>query len=764
MRQANWNELFAPRMEPLVLTPEVPQEPQGWRRLLWWEDLVTLALLGIVFLAVIVSIDRARWVDDMPSLYPIALFGLLMGTLLARLRWPEGLIHLVALPIGMAAVLGQVLAVVPGAHPVERYQTLTTRMGDWFAVAFGEGISGDSLPFIVLVVALTWLAAYLSAWAVFRWQNAWLGLIPGGWALLANISNLPGQFSFAFVVFLFGAALLVTRLHLMGRAKAWRASDTPYPAFLSLSVLHTSIWTALVLVALAWILPQADQAGALESVWEKATAPVTERFEGMGRLFVSVNTKESVRVHSLEDVLPFLGSIELPDTLVLEIETEELIQPAYLRAKVYDVYTPAGWERQGQEESTLGPYEITRVDEPVTLREPITIRITSRGRLGDTFLTVGQPRRVDRSAQFQWQRVRSDVTALQAEEPLGPGSEYETVGSVSVATVEDLRAAGADYPDWIRLPYLQLPDDFPAPVRDLARGITGSERTPYDRAAAIETYLRDIPYDLDVPDTPRGRDTIEYFLFEARRGYFDYHASAMVVMLRSIGIPSRLAVGYVLQESEREPEESRYLVTELSAFAWPEVYFPGLGWVDFNPSPNLPAVERPGAAPPVSPDSSAEPGLYGGDLRFEDLMAQFSQQEGSSEGATIGSSSSDRNRWVLIGIAAGMAAALVVAAGGARYAWVRGLGGLESPARYWGQTVRLASWARLAPDLTNTPREQARALREQVPGVEGVDVLADAYVRHQFGRKELGDAEREALEDVWRGVRGGLLRRLLRLR
>ncbi len=764
MRQANWNELFAPRAEPLVLTPEVPEEPQGWRRLVWWEDLVTFALLAIVFLAVVVSVDRARWVDDMPSLYPIALFGLVMGTLLARLRWPEGLIHLVALPVGMAAALGQILAVVPGPHPVERYQTLTTRMGDWFAVAFGEGISNDSLPFIVLVVALSWLAAYVSAWAVFRWQNAWLGLIPGGWALLANISNLPGQFSFAFIVFLFGAALLVTRLHLMGRAKSWRASDTPYPAFLSLSVLHASFWVALLLVVLAWMLPQADEAGALEAVWGKATAPVTERFEGMGRLFLSVDSKKSMRVHSLEDVLLFLGSIELPDTLVLELETEELEQPAYLRAKVYDVYTATGWEREGQQASALDPYEITRVDEPVRLREPITIRIRSHGNLGDTFLTVGQPRRVDRPAFFQWQRVRSDVTALQAEESLGQGDEYETVGSISVATEEDLRAAGADYPTWIRVPYLQLPDDFSASVRDLANDITRSERTPYDQAAAIEAYLRDIPYDLDVPNTPRGRDTIEYFLFEARRGYFDYHASAMVVMLRSIGVPSRLAVGYVLQESEREPGEDRYLVTELSAFAWPEVYFPGLGWVDFNPSPNVPVVERPGAESPVPSDSGAEPGPFVGELDFGALLEMYGDEGRGSSATVEATSSGDRNRWVLIGIAAGMAVVLVVAAGGARYAWVRGLGGLEPPARFWGETVRLASWARLAPDPANTPREQARALREQVPGVEDVDVLADAYVRHRFGRKELDEAEHEELADAWRGVRGALLRRLLRLR
>ena len=229
MRQANWNEMFAPRPASggLVLSPEVPEEPRGWRRLFWWEDLLTLALLAIMLLAVVTSVNRANWVDEMPSLYPIAFLGLLMGALLARLRWPEGLVHLLALVIGAAAALAQILAVVPGPQPVARFEELQARMGDWFGAAFTGGISNDDLPFIVLVVALAWLAAYLSSWAVFRWRNVWLALVPTGGVLLANVSYLPGQFSFAFVVFLFGGALLVTRLHLMERAAAWRDDSTP---------------------------------------------------------------------------------------------------------------------------------------------------------------------------------------------------------------------------------------------------------------------------------------------------------------------------------------------------------------------------------------------------------------------------------------------------------------------------------------------------------------------------------------------------------
>ncbi len=768
MRQASWNEMFAPRFGSggLVLAPEVPEEPQGWRRLFWWEDLLTFGLLGIIFVAVVADIDRAQWVDDMPSLYPIALFGLVLGALLARLRWPEGFLHLLALPLGVSASLGQILAVLPGSSPVQRFEALTTRMGAWFDVAFHGGISSDDLPFIVLVVPLAWLAAYLSSWALFRWRNVWLGLVPGGAALLMNISYLPGQFSLAFVVFLLGGTLLVARLHLLERAKTWRDDGTPYPPYLSLSVLHATFWLALLLVGLAWLLPQANEASALESLWRRATAPATERVEGLSRLFAGVNNPRGGSVHGFEDILPFLGRIELPDTLAADVTTEPLGQPRYLRAQVFELYTPTGWKRASQQTSPLAANEVnTDVDADLRLRRSITVRLVSTGNTGDAVLTIGQLRTIDRLVSLRWSRVRGNVTGASTYHRLAQGDTYQASGSVSSAPEEALRKAGTDYPPWVRSLYLQLPQvaqDLPVRVGVLAQRITLPATTPYDQAVAIESYLRAIPYTLDVPDTPPGRDSVDFFLFDVKRGYFDYHASAMVVLLRSLGIPSRLGVGYVLQEAERSAGTDRYLVTERSAFAWPEVYFPGLGWVEFNPTPSFPAVLRP--APPDNAPTSTDEGAAGSGLGLEGLPGESSDSEGAGPVDLAAASSSDLMRWVLTGILSGMAAILALAAVGARYAWVRGLAGLSLPARRWEQTVRLASWARVPPAPEQTPREYALALRQRVPGLDGVDALADAYVRQRFGREEPDEAGRTRLEETWRLVRGRLLRRLLRLR
>jgi len=757
VRQASWNELFGYRRESVVIDLDVPEEPRGWRRLVWWEDLVTFAVVAFIFSTVVISVDRANWSDGMPTLATIALVGLLTGALLARVPWPEGLVHLLALPLGAAASLAQILAVAEGPSPVQRFENLTTRMGDWFAIAFGEGISNDDLPFIVLVVPMVWLAAYLSAWAVFRWRNAWLALAPGGSALLLNISFLDGQLSLAFVLFVLGGTLLVTRLHLFDRAKRWRADGTPYPTYLSLTVLHATFWVAIVLISVAWALPRADEQNEVEALWQDATAPVSQRFDGMARLFLGVNNQRAgTRVHSFEDILPFLGGIELPDTLVAEIAASGLDQPRYLRSKTFDIYSASGWRLRAQQISRLPPNVETRVDDLTQLRQPFMIELTASGGNDDTILAVGQPQSIDRAAVLRWLGARENVTSVESEGSVRVGDTYQAAGSLSAATEEELRAAGSAYPDWVRELYLQLPNDLPPRVPGLARDLARNEATPYDRAVAIEDYLREIPYDLDIPDTPPGRDAVDFFLFDVQRGYFDYHASAMVVLLRSLGIPSRLAVGYILQADQREG--SRYLVTEQNAFAWPEVYFPGLGWLEFNPTPSLPKIAR---AHPQSDDGGASAGDGGatGGLGLEDIGSSFSDGGAGSGTEPVAGDGGSGANWLLIGLAAGVALAATLA-GGASYAWLRGLSGLSRPARLWEQTVRLASWARVPPAPSQTPREYAETLRARLPGVAGVDELAGAYIRHRFGGEPIDEPEQTRLESAWRAVRGRLLRRL----
>ncbi|MCX7711066.1 MAG: transglutaminase-like domain-containing protein [Clostridia bacterium] len=131
--------------------------------------------------------------------------------------------------------------------------------------------------------------------------------------------------------------------------------------------------------------------------------------------------------------------------------------------------------------------------------------------------------------------------------------------------------------------YLQLPQNLPSRISDLAKSITAKANTDYDKVKAIEEYLsKNFPYTLATKATPKNRDFVDYFLFDIKQGYCTYYASSMAVMVRSIGIPARYVEGYVVPS--RTQSANTYEVTNEQAHAWVEVYFEGFGWLPFEPT------------------------------------------------------------------------------------------------------------------------------------------------------------------------------------
>ena len=200
-----------------------------------WETWISLGLVLVAFMAVTSSIEQADWVPEMPSLSMAAFLGLAMGFGLARLRGPGVGLLLLALPLGAATTLLQSMYAMQLSDPAlgtgfeARWDELVLRLQDWVAALLSGDVSTDPLPFILLMVLLSWTMAFAAAWAVFRARNGWLAVVPGGVALLTNISYLPGQPSLAFIVYVFAGVLLVTRMHAVRAVAEWRAERTARP-------------------------------------------------------------------------------------------------------------------------------------------------------------------------------------------------------------------------------------------------------------------------------------------------------------------------------------------------------------------------------------------------------------------------------------------------------------------------------------------------------------------------------------------------------
>ncbi len=198
---------------------------------------------------------------------------------------------------------------------------------------------------------------------------------------------------------------------------------------------------------------------------------------------------------------------------------------------------------------------------------------------------------------------------------LHPGTTYDIVSAAPEPTGLQLSAAGVGSsgpsPD-----DLQLPGPTIALIGPITRSLVGSNANPYDQAVAIQRYLRSFNYDEHV-DALSSTNYLYDFLTRTKSGFCQQFAGAMAVMLRTLGIPSRVAVGFLPGQPTVTPSGTTYQVTGHNAHAWPEAYFQGIGWVAFEPTPRadaLPPNYTVAPAPvtttqvaPASPEASAAP-------------------------------------------------------------------------------------------------------------------------------------------------------------
>jgi len=164
---------------------------------------------------------------------------------------------------------------------------------------------------------------------------------------------------------------------------------------------------------------------------------------------------------------------------------------------------------------------------------------------------------------------------------------YTGISQLPALNRAQLETAGTDYPPEITDIYLQLPE-IDQRIPELARSATQRAFTPYDKASAIETFLKTkYSYTLDLTGNP-GKDPLAHFLFETRAGHCEYFASSMTVMLRTLGVPSREVNGFLPGEFNELGGD--YIVRASDAHSWVEAYFPGSGWIVFDPTPDAPVV------------------------------------------------------------------------------------------------------------------------------------------------------------------------------
>jgi hypothetical protein len=322
--------------------------------------------------------------------------------------------------------------------------------------------------------------------------------------------------------------------------------------------------------------------------------------------------------------LGVIGAVKLDQTVVMRVELPQLNGPPperlYFRGAAFDRYNGTSWSNNVAHRYTIGRnadgmFAVERhagMARPAEgLRQDVLIEAL------DTPVLFGAP--FVRAIEGSFYLIQTDgMDGLYLPNPPAARLHYTVYSSVTPLVPEERHAVVHDYPADIVRQYLQLPAEMDR-VRMLARTITRDAATVLERVTTVQHHLRTAyRYSLDLGST-QAANPVEEFLFVRKTGYCEHYATAMVLMLRSLGIPARLVTGFL--HGEWNDFGNYYTVRQRDAHAWVEVYFPRSGWRTFDPTPTA------GVAAPVPIWSEAVRLMDSLRLRWDRFIIRYSLRD-----------------------------------------------------------------------------------------------------------------------------------------
>jgi transglutaminase-like putative cysteine protease len=744
-------------------------------------------LVTVLVLIASVGLGESGWTADIDIMPAIGLGAVLIGLLISRSVLPALIAHFFSIIIG----LGWSFWVLSTTLPVymtwdERWQDLTGRIASWYTLAIQNQTSYDNAMFILQMSLITWVVSYVATWFVFRTGRPWSAVVPSGVVLAINTFYAPNNITLWFVLYLLIASLLIIRYTLLEREVEWHVSQIYYRSDITFDFMRDGLIFSVIIISLAWFTPVMSQADTVRvfSVFDRQWRDVQGEWN---RMFAGLNYRPDLRSSdSFSQALALGGPRTLDDTPVMFVDAPS---PAYWRAVAFDEYDGNGWISNDAHAIDVAAFEPIPSTPSFYASQAFTQTYTMLNEGRVVLYSAGNPVWVSRDV-----RVKSNVvnpqsvstvpfsywdpraqrplietaTYLESDVRLNDQESYQILSHRPQITLEALQSDTGPYPQWILDRYLQLPGDTPQRVFDLAETITAQAQTPFDKAAAIENYLRrEIAYNEQIAAPPADRNKVDYILFDLQEAYCDYYAPAMLAMLRHLGIPSRLAAGYATGSTEILEDGSQlYLVRNRDAHSWVEVFFPQYGWVEFEPTAAQAQLNRPSQTEPGDSFIPNEPNQPDGGLDEtppeEELEDPFARQDQEPVAAT----DDGLVRFTLPLFGEVAASPLTLSLGvGSLLALVLGVLGYQFyqnrhasrprvlpavPEVYFG-LLRLARWLGVRKSDSQTPYEHAHALSLALPPAQNeVHLITDQYVHQTFSQQaDITDSRLARVAEAW---------------
>ncbi len=598
-------------------------------------DFPSAAILILILLNSSQVLFSTKWAPGLGTAMVLAVIGGVLGLALGFSQFKRTAILWFSIGFSIPIIL-LVLggSLYTGISWLERLADLSGRLAASLGLFLKSRPVHDTTLFVVFMALVFWIIGLMAGFALTRFGNFIGAVVPAGAVLvtvhLYDSGNKSGNNLLAFYFLL--CLLEMGRMTYVQRRRFWKEQRVVALADSRTDLNVTLVIVSVILVLLVWLAPTSlESFSNIKIAWDNLTRPFHSVQENLGHAVAGLHATGNVQsVAFYGDMLVLGTQAATGDTVYFRIQAPTgepeyahsqssiniSVPRYYWRVRSYNFFLNDQWYTR---DASNMPYSPNQESIPLAVPEPATGEFTVTSLVANlaVLITPADPVWVSHSAELvalQLSQEKVDPVEFLSEPPVMSGEKYLVHANVTGPTVLQLRNAGDTYPDWVTAENLQLPDNLPPEIAALARRVSVNATTPYDKADAVTQYLRsNMTYSTVVENPPPGRDSLDWFLFDSKIGFCNYYATAEVILLRSLGIPARLVVGFAQGEFSLP---NLYVVHEADEHAWPEVYFPGIGWVEFEPTSNQPPIVRPagGILTSAGPGSNGTPPFLPGQI------------------------------------------------------------------------------------------------------------------------------------------------------
>jgi len=564
---------------------------------------------GLLFLVLQATAGRLVIANWAPSLYfasILAALGMILGLTLGTSRFNQNKVTWIAIDYTVIVLPWQWTVAVQSDINIS-FRDQLHMVAFRLAIAFVQFIQrapvNDSFFFIAFVSLVMWLIGLTAGYWLMRHDNLLVAVIPSAIVMMivqVYDNHFPLR-SWWLAAYLFLILLLVGRRYFLHSRVEWRkqhiaVSEDAWP-----DILNSLTVITLTLVFIAWIFPTSlSSLQAASEAWNNISSPVRNRLSNAVISLQSPYSNGGVNFYSESLALGLNAAQGNQPVFIVKVLSSPISITYYWRGRVYDFYSNGQWSNSSATSLDFQPttqnLDLVNAQNRVEAQFQFTMQLPQQGLL----YTPSEPLWVDQPGSVivtSADNGQNDPIAWFANPAIAQGGRYQVRAEIADPSVAELEATGTNYPAWVQDRYLEVPQDIRPVIQTLAEQVTSGQLTPYDKAEAITNYLRNtIQYSLTVPPPPPGEDPAVWILFDYKKGFCNYYASDEVLMLRSIGIPARMAVGF----AEGESNGDSFAVLNYDAHAWPEIYFSSIGWVGFEPTVNQKPIVRPLTKPQIA--------------------------------------------------------------------------------------------------------------------------------------------------------------------